>query len=341
MPNVDLLLQKALQAARAGKELTARDQFLDVVKLDPNNKLAWLWLVGLLDDLEGRIDACRRVLMIDPADQTTRKMLDNLLEERRALERNEHERTLQSLDEIEVLLKKGDKTTGLMLLRQFVRDRNEIERGWTMLAESSPHMDEQTNALARALALNPTNPSADRQLKYLQALQNDPYDLARYYEERGESGNALDTYKRIAHTCKTKQEWDLVYANIIRLERLQVERIQHVPPSLSLARLTAGPAVLYFFSAMLHYGFAPNYAPFLIWAAFLVCLAGSFFIALTTLRLHHPIWGFFGEEGTSGSRLSRGALGVSGVILILVSFVPLLMEAMNRLGHFLMQLLGY
>ena len=331
--DVNELLRQAVNAARAGRELTARDLFLDVVKLDPYNKLAWYWLIGLLDDLDDRIEACRRVLALDPLNRETLAMLERLESERKAWQKQKHEETLRDLNEIASLLK-TDPETALPLLRQTAREHANMERVWLMLAEAAPSIDEQTAALSNAVGLNPANQAAADQLKSLLALQNDPYDLARYYEERGDRESALGTYKRIALESKSREDWDLIYSNITRLERLQHENIQHVSPTLSLIRLTAGPPVLYFVSLMVHYGFAPQYAPLPMWFAFLVCVGGSFLTAFASLRVHHRIWDFLGEPGTSGSSLSRFSLRAAGVTLIIVSFLPLLMDALIRLTNF-------
>jgi tetratricopeptide (TPR) repeat protein len=333
MPNKDLILRQAIQAARAGREMTARDLFLEVVESDPGNKLAWLWLVGLLDYRNDRIEACQRVLALDPQDRQTRLMLERLEQERADEEARRREQASRSLDEIEALLK-TDPKTALPMLRQVARDHADSERAWQLLAESSPSLEEQTEAWSRVAALNPAHPSAQGKLDYLQALQGDLYDLARYYEERGDREGALDTYKRIAKSSKTKEDWDRVYNNLTRLERLQAEKIRHISPTLSLARLTAGPAVLYFLSAMVHYGFAPQYIPFMMWFAFLVCILGSFLMAFASLRVHHRFWDFLGETGTSGSRLSRFSLGAAGFLLFGASFLPLLVDALIRLDRF-------
>ena len=78
----DQLLQQAISAARAGRELTARDLFLDIVKADPRNETAWMWLTGLLDNREDCILACERVLEINPANDHARRYLSKLLGEK-------------------------------------------------------------------------------------------------------------------------------------------------------------------------------------------------------------------------------------------------------------------
>ena len=93
--NSEDLLRQALQAARNGRELTARDLFQDVVRIDPNNELAWIWLSGLLDPLEDRITACERVLSINPGNRQIRAYKDELLKEQNLA----HQKKLSELDE--------------------------------------------------------------------------------------------------------------------------------------------------------------------------------------------------------------------------------------------------
>jgi putative transposase len=69
----DNLLKQAITAARAGHELTARDIFLQIVESEPRNELAWLWLVGLMDELDDCIYACEMVLDINPGNVNARQ----------------------------------------------------------------------------------------------------------------------------------------------------------------------------------------------------------------------------------------------------------------------------
>ena len=47
--NSSELLQQAIIAARNGEEKRARNLFLDIVKDEPGNEIAWMWLSGLLE----------------------------------------------------------------------------------------------------------------------------------------------------------------------------------------------------------------------------------------------------------------------------------------------------
>ena len=49
------MVRRAIQLARAGQRVQARDLLLEVVESDPQNETAWMWLSGLVDSLEDRI----------------------------------------------------------------------------------------------------------------------------------------------------------------------------------------------------------------------------------------------------------------------------------------------
>lgn len=88
MPSTELLRQ-GVEAARAGQKLEARKIFMQVVEIDPQNELAWMWLSGLMDDLEDRIIACENVLTINPANEKVRTYLDSLFMQKEMRARDE------------------------------------------------------------------------------------------------------------------------------------------------------------------------------------------------------------------------------------------------------------
>lgn len=76
------LLRQAVEAARAGRKVEARDLFIQVVDSEPRNEIAWMWLTGLVDDLEDKIVACENVLAINPANEKVKAYLQKLLQQR-------------------------------------------------------------------------------------------------------------------------------------------------------------------------------------------------------------------------------------------------------------------
>src|SRR5512140_3441220 len=72
------VLQRAIQAARAGRKVEARDLLIELVEVEPQNEMAWIWLSGLVDSLEDRIIACENALTINPGNEKVRAYLTEL-----------------------------------------------------------------------------------------------------------------------------------------------------------------------------------------------------------------------------------------------------------------------
>lgn len=62
-------LQKAIELLRDGDTLAARRLLSDIVKIDPNNEQAWLWLSSAVTDESRRRECLEHVLRINPGNQ--------------------------------------------------------------------------------------------------------------------------------------------------------------------------------------------------------------------------------------------------------------------------------
>lgn len=63
-------LQRAIDLLRSGKRIEARDRLREIVRADPQNAQAWLWLSGAAASEEERLESLREVLRIDPHNAT-------------------------------------------------------------------------------------------------------------------------------------------------------------------------------------------------------------------------------------------------------------------------------
>lgn len=59
-------LQVGIAAARAGKKELARTHFLNVLRSEPNNETAWLWLSGVAPTTEQALQYIEQLLTINP-----------------------------------------------------------------------------------------------------------------------------------------------------------------------------------------------------------------------------------------------------------------------------------
>jgi tetratricopeptide (TPR) repeat protein len=190
------LLQQAIAAARAGRELTAREMFWRVVEAEPQNELAWMWLAGLSDKVEERIEACHAVLEINPANSHARKYLYQLQKEKQQEIEKEKWRQAELLEQAQELLAANQRDEALTFLRSSLRELAKSAEAWRLLADLTPNLDEQTRALEKVLVLVPNDPQAQQELRRLHHFQNNLFDLAKMYEEEGQFDKAISTYNR-------------------------------------------------------------------------------------------------------------------------------------------------
>jgi tetratricopeptide (TPR) repeat protein len=335
------LLQQAIAAARAGRELTARELFWRVVDSEPRNELAWMWLAGLLDHVDERIEACQAVLEINPANSSARKYLERLQKERQQEIEKEKWRQAELLEQVRELLAANKRDEAQAFLRGALRDLAKSAEAWRLLADLTPNLDEQTRALEKVLVLLPGDAQARQELRRLHYFQNNLFDLAKMYEEEGQFDKAISTYNRAGLQAKTNRQWDTIYWNVTRLENLKREKIVYISPRFSIARLTIGPALPYVMLMFIEVGVNPlaHPEPFL-WLGALWALLGGFLIAVASVPSRHRLWHLlFDDPGSGGSPKARFAMAAAGWTLVVIPHFLLIADAYYRLRASLMFLL--
>ena len=330
------LLRKALEAARNGRELTARDLFQDVVRLDPNNEVAWMWLSGLLDPLEDRIMACERVLSINPGNQRIRAYLERLLDEQQEI----HARKASELDDLvqrALWLIEDDRHDDAMLhLQAILREDDSRNDAWQLFAELSIGIDDKVRAYTAMVRNDPADEAAREAFKRFKHYQRNPLDLAAYYEDEGEQDKALELYHSLAARASDTTEFDRIYKNITRIQYTRNLNIRYVRPTINILRLSAGLPLLYFFEILIQEGLNPigHPAPHL-WVGLPIVTAGGFFLAVAGIRSKHPIWQrWFGEYEGRGSTTARVLLAIAGWFLTLTPHMVLVLDSLMRLQTF-------
>jgi tetratricopeptide (TPR) repeat protein len=329
----DALLQQAMSAVRAGHELTARDIFLEVIEINPRNETAWIWLTGLLDELEDCIYACEQVLDINPGNVKVNQYLGQLLTEREKRREKQKQYVEEHVVRARELVKAKKYDEALELARSLAHAGEVHEDLWRLLVELSPDMDERLSALGHLLELVPGDVSARREFERLQHFKNNPLELAEVYEEQGNIEKAIEAYGVAALKTRSKSEQNHIYWKAVRLENLRQEKIAHISPAVSIARLTAGPPLLYFILLLIHVGMNPVANPdFLSWIGFFWTLLGGFLIAVASVKSHSRLWSLlFKDSGSGGTPAARFLMAAAGWILVSLPFALIFYLAFIRM----------
>ena len=330
------ILRQALDAARNGRELTARDLFRDVVRLDPNNEVAWMWLSGLLDPLEDRIAACERVLSINPGNRQMRVYYEKLLQERFGERQGKVNELDERLGQVHKSLEAGRRNEALLLLQNILRGESGHKEAWRLFADLSVSVNDKVRAYEAIVQIDPADTSARENLKRSRYFQRNPLALAAHYEEEGDLDKALELYEVLAADAGNSPEFERIYKNIVRLEDAKTENVRHVKPALTILRLSVGLPLLYLLEVFIQEGLNPirHPAPGL-WLGIPAVALGSFLVTVASIRVRHAIWQrWFGDREGNGSDLMRALVAMAGLMLVLAPHLFLALDSYLRLQTF-------
>jgi tetratricopeptide (TPR) repeat protein len=335
MDSADLLRQ-AIQAARSGREMTACNLFQDVVRLDPNNEIAWMWLSGLLDPLEDRIMACERVLSINPGNRKIRAYKDKLLEEQNTALQKESSELDEKVEQVRFTVEAGKREEALFLLQNILQEYPEHAAAWMLFAEISGGIDDKVRAYEKIVQLDSKDGSAREKLKRFRYFQNNPLELAAYYEEEGKLDQALELYHVLAARAGDGHEFERIYKNIVRLEDAKIDNIRHIRPSFTILRLSVGLPLLYLLEVFIQEGLNPiKYPAPDLWIGIPLVAFGSFLLAVAGIRSRHAIWQrWFGEQEGRGSNAARVLVAITGWMMVLTPHLLLVWNSYLRMQTF-------
>jgi len=330
------VLQRAIQAARAGRRIEARDLLLEIVEIDPRNEMAWMWLSGLVDSLEDRIIACENVLTINPANEKVRAYLTELQQQQKfTLTRTNDAEAVILFTQAKVQAERNETDMALQLARRALDKNENCADAWLLIGRISPDIDQQIAALEKACKINPSNAEAASALKQVRYLKANPISAAAQLEQLGQFEEALKVYHALAAKTKNSREFDHIYKQIIRIEGLRNEKIHYVAPTSSIARLSFGWPLLYFSLALVQMGLNPFAHPvFYSWLGLPLVMVGSFLLSLAEVRSSHIVWEKLFYEQGNGSPFARFVTSAAGWFLIIVPHVLLLLDSLSRLRNF-------
>jgi tetratricopeptide (TPR) repeat protein len=331
--NLDEMAQSGIALAKAGRRREARDLLVQLVEVDPNRELAWVWLSELMDTMEDRIIALENALALHPGYAPYEKRLAYL---RAQPPRVDPERTQQNEDwmrQAAAALHEGDRARALALARHVVLQDPAVEKAWLLVSNLAPDVSEQVNALKQVVSLNPHNQRARSRLEDIEQLSAQPLLVGQRYEQDGDLDMALAMYNRVMEQGRTAEEkLEAAVRSEFATFYREFPEVKPLPPNTTLIRLTVGPILLYILLLLSESGLNPLHAPLLPLIGLLPVIFGSFLVVLTTNRPRHPLWiKTFGTPGLGEESTVRGLAKAAGWLMFLTPFVLLLVDSVERL----------
>jgi tetratricopeptide (TPR) repeat protein len=71
-------INSGISAFRSGNKKVALQIFSEIVKIDPRNETAWLWIAACVDDIKQKEFCFTRVLEINPNNENAQKALSQI-----------------------------------------------------------------------------------------------------------------------------------------------------------------------------------------------------------------------------------------------------------------------
>jgi tetratricopeptide (TPR) repeat protein len=335
MSSLDVL-ETAIQAARGGRKVEARNLLINLVEVDPQNEIAWMWLAGLVDSLEDRIIACENVLTINPANEKARAYLEKLQHRQQSLLENKNrDEAIDLFNQAKEYAARNEVDVALRLANLALEKQDNYEDAWLFVGRLSSNVDQQIQAFEKVYRLNPSNKEAASTLEQLQNLKANPISAARRLEQLGQIEEALNVYHELAAKAKNSKEFDHIYKQIIRIEGLKQENIRYVAPTASIARLTFTWPLLYLSLALIQVGLNPIAHPvFYLWLGLPLVIIGSFLLSIAEVGSTHIVWQKLFDEQADGSQFARLVTTTAGWFFIIIPHILLVFDSLNRLQNF-------
>lgn len=152
------LEHRAYHALNQGYLTNARYLFEEIVQRSPRNVRAWRALIDLYDEIDLRVEACKRVLELEPFDDTTRARLEALEGQRQHVLQYKRQWAQVQTARAKSLMAQGEEEIAYRLVLKIIKIYAHNPQTWWLLAQLSRDDSEaRLHALRKAVRLDPQN----------------------------------------------------------------------------------------------------------------------------------------------------------------------------------------
>lgn len=331
LPNV--LLRKALKAARLGDHPSARQHLIELLHGEPRNAVAWLWLSRVAISPEEKRNALVQALQIRPEWEEAGRELSRLQQTQLHSELKAWQFELEDLYAgAKTAVKNGRPHEALSLLRRLVDHDPQHEYGWLAISRLTDDPAERLIALEKALAINPKNGRTTVHLAQVRQEIQNPLTLAKTYESAGMLPQAQRAYRQAQRQSRTRTARQHAKARQKQLaKRLHQQSLGMMQPTVTLLRLAFGPVALYGLLLLIQGGLNPFNIPPLLFMGVFIVLLGSLLLTGIHNTPHHGIWSKLLAEEALNGRFFRALLSLVALTLIVLPYLMLMFVSINRL----------
>ena len=333
------LFREAVTATRNGRRQEAYQLLQELLIGQPDHELGWLWLSRVSPDLEEQIYALESAQALNPDRKETTAALENLKQKQAANGLSSASDTYQlALASYQA----GRPHQAQQRLRDLVMAKPQHEKGWLGLSQLAQTPSEKIVALETAVALNPDNAQAVARLERLKIEQDDYLSLAKAYEQYGQVEQALAAYKMAMKQSASSADKHIAKKHYQQLVAEAEQRktaakesqkiIKYTNTNTTLLRLALGPIIIYVLLSFIHGGLNPLRIPIVIYLGTIGVVVGSLITVAAANTPQHPLWlKILGPEGME-DKSTRSIITALGVMLLLIPFMILFVNAITRLN---------
>lgn len=317
------LLREAVTAVKTNHRLKARTLLRQILAEEPTNEMAWIWLSEASDEVSEKVYALRQALAINPARAAVRQRLNKLEAQQEA----DQLEAIDQLTDIMAIAKDGRfHEARAQLLKIAAKEQDNVQI-WLLLGVLVDNIEDKIVAIENVLQLEPYHGDAQKLLKSRLQGEVDKLTQGRAHEQKHDWKNAFEAYETAVIISPIENEREIARHRLLALKKIYDPNLS-TNPTLTLARLTIGPPVLYGLLILIHSGLNPLYIPSLSCLGGLVVLVGSLMWTAVRDSAKHPLW----ENIPAIIQENRQVLPIAGFILTLIPFIVLIVSAINRLS---------
>lgn len=316
------LLRKAITAVKANQRVKARTLLRQLLVDEPDNEMAWIWLSEASDEFSEKVYALQQALEINPKRTAVQTQLAQL--------RANHKikpiaiKEADPLAEAVALAANGNFQAARNALIKLANENQSQIETWLLLSLLVDNIEDKIIALENVLQLKPHHADAQKLLKRRLQGEGDKLTQGRLFEKKQDWKNAIMAYETAVIISPIENEKKIAISRLEALNQLY-SPITETSPTLTLLRLAAGPPLLYGLLLFIHTGM---HIPWSSCLSGLTVLLGTILAVTVRHTDQQPYW----QKIPPIIAQNRVVLVVIGLLIILIPFILLMMNSLNRLA---------